>query len=150
KVVKDLVDLMARLKSKVARLRFGPPVAYVYNPLDYAWPVAHAYFQRYGRAPKEILFVGMNPGPFGMGQTGVPFGEVAFVRDFLRLSGEIRSPRRVHGKRPVQGFECTRSEVSGQRLWGAIAKQHPDPDTFFERAFILNYCPLLFISETGA
>ena len=146
----DLVSVMDRLKSRVKRLRFGEPVAYVYNPLDYAWPVARAYFERYGCGPKEVLFIGMNPGPFGMGQTGIPFGEVASVRDYLKLSGEIASPRRVHAKRPVLGFECTRSEVSGQRLEGAFAKRHPAADDFFARAFVLNYCPLLFLGETGA
>lgn len=145
----DLVSVMERLKSRVSRLRFGEPVAYVYNPLDYAWPVARAYFERYGRGPKEVLFLGMNPGPFGMAQTGIPFGEVAFVRDYLKLSGEIASPRHLHAKRPVLGFACPRSEVSGQRLWGAFAKRHPVADDFFARAFVLNYCPLLFLGETG-
>jgi single-strand selective monofunctional uracil DNA glycosylase len=141
---------MDELRAKAGRMRFGEPVAYVYNPLDYAWPVARAYFERYGKGPKEVLLLGMNPGPFGMAQTGVPFGEVAAVRDFLGLAGDVGSPRRTHEKRPVLGFECTRSEVSGQRLWGAIAERHPNPASFFERAFVLNYCPLLFLGETGA
>jgi single-strand selective monofunctional uracil DNA glycosylase len=145
----DLVTVMERLKARAKRLRFGDPVAYVYNPLEYAWPVARAYFERYGKGPKEVLFLGMNPGPFGMGQTGVPFGEVASVRDYLQLSGTITGPRRVHAKRPVLGFDCPRSEVSGQRLWGAFAKRHPSADDFFSRAFVLNYCPLLFLGETG-
>ena len=109
----DLVSVMERLKAKVKRLRFSEPVAYVYNPLEYAWPVARAYFERYGRGPKDGLFLGMNPGPFGMGQTGVPFGEVAAVRDYLRLTGDIIAPARFHAKRPVLGFDCPRSEVSG-------------------------------------
>jgi single-strand selective monofunctional uracil DNA glycosylase len=146
----DLVSVMERLKSRLKRLRFGEPVAYVYNPLEYAWPVARAYFERYGKGPKEVLFLGMNPGPFGMGQTGVPFGEVAAVRDYLRLSGQIVAPRRFHTKRPVLGFDCPRSEVSGQRLWGAFAKRHPNADELFARVFVLNYCPLLFLGESGA
>jgi single-strand selective monofunctional uracil DNA glycosylase len=146
----ELTAVMDRLRGRVAKLRFGPPVAYVYNPLDYAWPVASEYFDRYGRPPKEVLLVGMNPGPFGMGQTGVPFGEVAAVRDYLKLTGDIGSPRRTHPKRPIEGFDCHRSEVSGQRLWGAIAKRHARPSTFFDRAFVLNYCPLLFLGDTGA
>ncbi|MBX3198879.1 MAG: single-stranded DNA-binding protein [Labilithrix sp.] len=146
----DLVAVAERLKSRVKRLRFGEPVAYVYNPLEYAWPVARAYFERYGRGPKEVLLLGMNPGPFGMGQTGVPFGEVAAVRDYLRLQGDITPPRRFHEKRPVLGFACTRSEVSGQRLWGAFARRYPAADDFFARAFVLNYCPLLFLGESGA
>jgi single-strand selective monofunctional uracil DNA glycosylase len=144
-----LVRAMERLRADVKRLRFGPPVAYVYSPLEYAWPVARAYFERYGRPPKEVLFVGMNPGPFGMGQTGIPFGEVASVRGWLALSGEISRPKRAHEKRPVLGFDCPRSEVSGQRLWGAFAKCHGTADAFFARAFVLNYCPLLFLGESG-
>jgi single-strand selective monofunctional uracil DNA glycosylase len=146
----ELVHVMDRLRRSVKRLRFGPPVAYVYNPLDYAWPVARAYFEEFGKAPKEVLFLGMNPGPFGMGQTGIPFGEVGLVRDYLGLRGRIGSPRRTHPKRPVEGLECKRSEVSGQRLWGAIQKRHESPAAFFERAFVLNYCPLLFLAESGA
>ena len=144
-----MVDVFERLRARVRRLRFGPPVAYTYNPLEYAWPVARAYCERYGRGPKEVLFIGMNPGPFGMGQTGVPFGEVAAVRDWLGLTGAIVSPRKTHAKRPVLGFDCPRSEVSGQRLWGAFAKRYPKSDEFFARAFVLNYCPLLFLAESG-
>lgn len=146
----ELLDALARLSAKVGRLKFGPPAVCVYNPLDYAWPVVKAYVERWGRGPKEAVLLGMNPGPFGMGQTGIPFGEVAAVRDYLKLTGEIRAPKKMHAKRPVEGFACTRAEVSGQRLWGAIAERHPEPDTFFARAFVLNYCPLLFLGETGA
>ena len=150
RVSNALVEEVERLKARVSRLRFSPPVAYVYNPLEYAWPVARAYLERYGAGPKEVVLLGMNPGPFGMAQTGVPFGQVASVRDFLALTGEVRPPARVHAKRPVLGFDCPRSEVSGQRLWGAIAKRYPRPEDFFARAFVLNYCPLLFLSESGS
>lgn len=146
----SLVSVMEDLKSRTSALKFGPPVAFVYNPLDYAWPVARAYFDRYGKARRGVLFLGMNPGPFGMGQTGVPFGEVAAVRDYLRLSGDVMPPKRFHEKRPILGFDCTRSEVSGQRLWGAFQARHPKAEDLFARAFVLNYCPLLFVSETGA
>lgn len=146
----ELVTVMEKLKARVKRLRFAPPVAHVYNPLEYAWPVARAYFERWGHGPKEVLFLGMNPGPFGMGQTGIPFGEVAAVRHYLHLDGAIVPPRSVHPKRPILGFDCPRSEVSGQRLWGAFAKRYPKADDLFARAFVLNYCPLLFLAESGA
>jgi single-strand selective monofunctional uracil DNA glycosylase len=147
---KTLVSVMEDLKTRCGRLRFGAPVAFVYNPLEYAWPVARAYFERYGRGKRDVLFLGMNPGPFGMGQTGVPFGEVAAVRDYLKLEGAVTAPKRFHEKRPVLGFDCKRSEVSGQRLWGAFQSRHPDAADLFARAFVLNYCPLLFVSESGA
>lgn len=141
---------MKKLRTRTDALAFGAPASWVYRPLSYAWPVARAYFERFGGGKGRVLFLGMNPGPFGMAQTGVPFGEVAAVREYLGLEGKIASPDAVHPKRPVLGFESTRSEVSGKRLWGACAKRHPRAEDFFARAFVLNYCPLLFLSESGA
>lgn len=146
----SLVAVMERLRKKTDALSFGEPVACVYRPLSYAWPVARAYFERYGAGTGKILLLGMNPGPFGMGQTGVPFGEIEAVRGYLGLDGRIRAPEETHPKRPVLGWATTRSEVSGKRLWGAFQKRHPRAEDFFARAFVLNYCPLLFVSESGA
>ncbi len=145
-----LVTTAERLHRRTSRLRFDAPVSYVYAPLGYAWPIASAYLERYGDAPKEVVFVGMNPGPFGMAQTGVPFGEVRMVREWMGLEGEVTRPKREHPKRPVLGLACPRSEVSGARLWGAFAQRFGDPAEFFRRAFVLNYCPLLFMAESGA
>lgn len=131
-------------------MTFGPKVAYVYRPLEYAASLVEAYERTYGATTKEVLFFGMNPGPFGMGQTGIPFGEVSFVRDWMLLRGEVSVPTQQHPKRPVLGLGCTRSEVSGKRLWGAFATRFPHAGDFFARAFVLNYCPLLFLSESGA
>jgi len=114
----SLVSIARDLRRDTAHLEFGLPVAYVYRPLDYAWAPHAEYLRRYGsKSPREVLLVGMNPGPFGMAQTGVPFGEVAMVRDWLGIAGPVRQPARVHPRRPIQGFACTRSEVSGRRLW---------------------------------
>jgi single-strand selective monofunctional uracil DNA glycosylase len=145
-----LVTAAERLHRRTSRLEFGAPVSYVYAPLGYAWPIARAYLERYGGAPKEVVFVGMNPGPFGMAQTGVPFGEVRMVRDWMRLEGTVKQPKLEHPKRPVLGLDCPRSEVSGARLWGAFARRFGDAGEFFRRAFVLNYCPLLFVGESGA
>lgn len=137
------------LSRTLARLRFGRPVACVYDPLDYAWPAFAQYLDRYGGAPKEVLLVGMNPGPFGMVQTGVPFGEVAHVRDWLRVDAPIGRPRREHPKRPVLGYACPRSEVSGARLWGWARERFKTPEAFFARYFIAQYCPLAFMAASG-
>ena len=150
KLMHPLVAAAQRLHRRTARLVFAAPVAYVYAPLGYAWPIAQAYMERFGAGPKEVVFVGMNPGPFGMAQTGVPFGEVRFVRDWMDLRGRVARPDREHPKRPVLGLECARSEVSGARLWGAFAERCGKADQFFRRAYVLNYCPLLFLAESGA
>ncbi len=134
----------------MGRLRFAPPVACVYNPLDYAWAAHAEYLERYAIGRKRIVFLGMNPGPFGMAQTGVPFGEVAAVRDWLGIKTAVKKPASEHPKRPVTGFSCTRSEVSGQRLWGLFAQRFGTPAHFFADHFVLNYCPLVFMEASGA
>ncbi len=144
-----LVEVSRALGRKVDRLRFGPPVTHVYNPLRYAAAIHEAYLDRYGGGPKEVLFLGMNPGPFGMAQTGVPFGDVGIVRDWLGLAGEVGKPPREHPKRPVLGLGCPRSEVSGTRLWGWARARFGTPARFFSRFFVVNYCPLVFIEESG-
>lgn len=145
----QLVEAARALARAVDRLRFLPPVAYVYNPLHYAWPVHQAYLRRFGAGPKRVVFVGMNPGPFGMVQTGVPFGEVAAVRDWLGLQGQVGRPARLHPKRLVEGFACRRSEVSGRRLWGLFARRFGRPEAFFAAHFVVNYCPLAFFDAAG-
>lgn len=145
----SLASISRRLSERVGELEFGPPVTHVYNPLVYARAPHERYLTLYGKAPKQALFVGMNPGPFGMAQTGVPFGDVCAVRDFLRVEGKVGKPLTEHPKRPVLGFECTRSEVSGTRLWGWVRERFQDPAAFFERFFVYNYCPLAFMEESG-
>lgn len=138
------------LRDEVAPLRFAPPVTHVYNPLEYAGAMHDAYLRRFGQGRKRAVFLGMNPGPWGMAQTGIPFGEVAMVRDWMKLSAPIATPALEHPKRPVAGLACTRAEVSGKRLWGAIAGHFETPERFFERHFVANYCPLSFMEATGA
>ncbi len=145
----SLEEVALELRSSVSGLRFGAPVATVYNPLEYAWPMHRTYLARFGRPGTPVLLVGMNPGPWGMAQTGVPFGEVAAVRDWLGLSGAVGRPAREHPKRPVEGFACRRREVSGQRLWGWARDTFRTPERFFSRFFVYNYCPLLFLEASG-
>jgi single-strand selective monofunctional uracil DNA glycosylase len=132
------------------RLRFGPPVSQVYNPLAYARAPYREYLRRFGRQPRPVVLVGMNPGPWGMAQTGVPFGEISAVRDWMGIEAPVGAPARPHPKRPVTGFACTRREVSGQRLWGWARKHFGTAENFFDRFFVANYCPLMFIQKSGA
>jgi len=52
-------------------LTFGEKVAYVYNPLEYATEPHEAFVRKFLNSTKSVLFLGMNPGPFGMAQNGV-------------------------------------------------------------------------------
>jgi single-strand selective monofunctional uracil DNA glycosylase len=145
----SLVDISRDLAKAMKKLSFAAPVAYVYNPLDYAWEAHRAYLERWGRGKKQVLLLGMNPGPFGMVQTGVPFGDVEVVRDWLGVSAKVKRPAREHPARPVLGFACPRGEVSGQRLWGFARATFGEPERFFERFFVVNYCPLAFVEESS-
>jgi single-strand selective monofunctional uracil DNA glycosylase len=145
-----LEQIGLELTRELGGLRFGPPVACVYRPLEYAWEPHRRYLARYGGRPKQVLLVGMNPGPWGMVQTGVPFGEVAAVREWMGIEAPVGRPEPLHPKRPVTGFDCTRNEASGRRLWGWARKNFGSAEVFFRRFFVANYCPLMFIDESGA
>ncbi|MEZ4256704.1 MAG: hypothetical protein R3A78_13500 [Polyangiales bacterium] len=147
--VETLVQVSRKLSRAVDALSFGPPTAFVYNPLAYARAPHEEFLSRYGGAPKEVVLLGMNPGPFGMAQTGVPFGEVAHVRDWLGIEGNVGKPPKEHPKRPIDGFACTRSEVSGARIWAWAKGRFGTPERFFKRFFVVNYCPLVFMEEGG-
>jgi len=133
----------------VEPLTFAPPVTHVYDPLVYAAEPYRDYLERYGAPPKDVVLVGMNPGPWGMAQIGVPFGEISLARDWLGIAGGIGRPEREHPKRPIEGWGCRRSEVSGSRLWGWAKERFGTPERFFERFFVHNYCPLVFMEESG-
>lgn len=145
------MDFSLRLRAfnkDLRKLLFTKP-AFVYNPLEYASDVVLEYWDRFACGPKEVVFLGMNPGPWGMVQTGVPFGEVAAARDWMKLTGKVQKPRQEHPARPILGWDCRRSEVSGRRFWGWIQKLHPNPDDFFKTRVVHNFCPLAFLESSG-
>lgn len=142
--VSVLVAAARKLSLAVERMEFSPPVTHVYNPLDYAWAPHEQYLRRFGGGRKRIVFLGMNPGPFGMVQCGIPFGEIAAARDWLGIDAPVGKPARENPKRPVEGFACPRSEVSGRRLWGLFQERFGSAEAFFAEHFVANYCPLAF------
>jgi single-strand selective monofunctional uracil DNA glycosylase len=148
-VSESLIAAAQELSARVRKLKFATPVTHVYNPLDYAWRAHELYLRRYGNRAKRVIFLGMNPGPFGMAQTGIPFGQIAAVRDWLGITAKIDRPGQENPKRPVLGFDCHRSEISGERLWGLFAKRFGTADKFFREHIVMNYCPLAFVEESG-
>lgn len=145
----QLIIAARELSRSIDRLKFSPPVTHVYNPLNYAWKPHESYLRKFGDSKKKIIFLGMNPGPFGMAQTGVPFGEVAAVRDWMGIREDVVRPPKENPKRPIMGFDCQRSEVSGQRLWKLFATRFGTAEKFFAQHFVVNYCPLAFCEESG-
>ena len=142
-----LIRAAKELSDAVDTLHFAPPVSHLYNPLTYAWAPHEAYLRRFGTNRKKIIFLGMNPGPFGMVQCGVPFGEIAAVRDWMKIDNEVEQPAQQNPKRPIEGFACTRSEVSGRRLWALFQQHFASAEAFFAEHFVANYCPLAFFDQ---
>ena len=142
-----LVAAARTLCAAVDSQQFSAPVTHTLNPLDYAWAPHEQYLRKFGNGKKRVVFLGMNPGPFGMVQVGVPFGEVNAVRDWMKIDALVVQPKTPNPSRPVEGFACTRSEISGQRLWALFAQRFPNADDFFADHFVLNYCPLAFFDK---
>ncbi len=153
KAVQNLADSVVKaaekLRDEVNSLDFSPYVPWVYNPLDYAWAAHEQYIRLYAQETCQVLFVGMNPGPWGMAQTGVPFGQIDAAHHWLGIDAEIHKPEREHRLRPIEGWACKRSEVSGERLWGLFKARYTTPMQFFQQHFVCNYCPLVFMEESA-
>lgn len=145
---RKLAEISRSLDAALAQLEFAAPVTHAYRPAYYARDLHNAYLQLAQPEPQALL-LGMNPGPWGMAQTGVPFGEISAVRDWLGIDGAVEKPAIEHPKRPVTGLNCTRSEVSGRRLWGWAADRFADPKQFFACFFVHNFCPLAFLEDSG-
>lgn len=148
-IAPSILSAEHRISQALNTLEFAEPVTHVYNPLDYAHRSHAKYVTRFAHEGVEALFLGMNPGPFGMAQTGVPFGEIEHVRDWMGINEAVEQPKHVHPKRPIEGFACQRSEVSGQRVWSWAKAHYPQADDFFKRFYVHNYCPLVFMADTG-
>jgi single-strand selective monofunctional uracil DNA glycosylase len=142
-----MLDAARQLANDSDALSFSAPAAYVMNPLRYAWDMHARYITRFGSTSKRVVFIGMNPGPYGMMQTGVPFGAMSIVRDWFALEGQVDVPVRTHPKRPITGLSTTREEVSGARLYGLFRARFGTPDAFFADHYVANWCPLAFLDD---
>lgn len=144
-----LIEAARELRDTLRPLKFAEPITHVYCPLEYAWASQEMYLRKFGSSKKKVVLLGMNPGPFGMAQTGVPFGEIAAVRDWMGIHAQVGRPYNEHPKRLVTGFDCTQSEVSGRRLWGLFSQRFGAAERFFANHFVANYCPLVFMESSG-
>lgn len=151
-VAENILKTTKQLNLALQSLRIEkqiPAVFHAYHPLDYAFEPYENYVKKYCNGPKSILFVGMNPSPHGMCQTGIPFGDVNYVKKWLKIAGKVEIPAVQHPNYPIRGFSHDRSEISGSRLWGFLKKLCGEADNFFEHAFVVNYCPVALISSDG-
>lgn len=138
--LRDDTDVLGR------KLTIEGSVDCVYNPLVYAWDVHKRYIEISGDKGARTIMLGMNPGPHGMGQMGIPFAATSMVRDLLGITNiPVDQPSSPHPKRPVIGLEYPREEVSGTRIWGLLSETYGDSDRIFENVFLVNHCPLMLL-----
>ncbi|KRT79587.1 hypothetical protein AMK59_8079 [Oryctes borbonicus] len=144
-----LLKYATALNDKLRKLSFDNPVKYVYNPVEYAFDMYASFIKKFCNDEKKILLLGMNPGPFGMVQTGVPFGEIKMVKEWYQIQGKINKPAIECPKRKIMGLDCHRAEVSGERLYEFFKKTCDTPKNFFRNTYLYNYCPLALMKEGG-
>jgi len=149
-VVGKFLEVCKELSESCSNVRLEDKSIMIYNPLEYAWAPFSEYVRTCLTPSSKNLLLGMNPGPFGMAQSGVPFGDTVLVSEFIDINMPVSKPKKEHPKRPIDGFECKRREVSGTRLWGWARESFKNKDNFFKDYFVWNYCPLVFMEESGA
>jgi single-strand selective monofunctional uracil DNA glycosylase len=146
----SLNGIINTLSHNCEKINFSGQGLVVYNPLNYAKLATAQYLDTYGQGRKEVLFLSLNPGPFGMAQTGIPFGDVYWVTKYLKIHNTIEQPKdAVHPKRPILGFDCTRKDVSADRFWKLISSFYPNATTFFQKNFLWTFAPLYFCDKSG-
>ena len=153
-LTETLGDKVLKIEVKLANYLMsldlaGSGVTHLSNPLDHARDPHALMLHKYLNGEKKLLFLGMNPGPWGMCQTGIPFGEVQSCVHFLKIKASVKTPKYFHPKRPIHGFDCQRREVSGERFWKLFQEVCETPETFFMNSFVYNHCPIAFMKESG-
>ena len=154
-IVERMIETSSKLRDDVEKFADSlvkeGSVDAVYNPLAYAWEPHRAYLELASGRGAKTLLLGMNPGPHGMGQMGIPFAATSVVRDLLKITNlDVGQPRTPHPKRPISGLDWPKEEVSGTRLWGLLANEYGSAESIFKSVFLLNHCPLMLFSGERA
>ena len=154
-IVERMIEASSKLRDDVEKFADSlvkeGSVDAVYNPLAYAWEPHRAYLELASGGGAKTLLLGMNPGPHGMGQMGIPFAATSVVRKLLKITNlEVGQPRKPHPKRPISGLDWPKEEVSGTRLWGLLANEYGSAESIFKSVFLLNHCPLMLFSGERA
>ena len=154
-IVERMIEASSKLRDDVEKFSDSlvkeGSVDAVYNPLAYAWEPHRAYLELASGGGAKTLLLGMNPGPHGMGQMGIPFAATSVVRDLLKITDlEVGQPSTPHPKRPISGLGWPKEEVSGTRLWGLLENEYGSAESIFKSVFLLNHCPLMLFSGERA
>lgn len=67
----EFLHIADELNISLEEFELPSVVECVYNPTVYARTTFEMYIRKYCNTKKSIMYFGMNPGPWGMSQTGV-------------------------------------------------------------------------------
>lgn len=146
---KQFLDIECDLNNELNELQFPKNITHIYNPIVYALNLHCQYIKKFLNGKKKVMLIGMNPGPNGMVQNGVPFGNTNTVKNLMKIQGQVDQPPSLNPKRPVTGLSCTTEEPSGVRIWNLLQKLAGSLEVFGEQCFLHNFCPLAFFDEQG-
>ena len=134
-VLPRIWTLSAKNKSEVAEPQ---------NPFSFALDPYCQFVHEYLNGPIDVLFLGINPSPTGMGRNGIPFGDIDSVINYLEITdAQLKDGTKI-ADLPRGGKNA---EYSGKLLWGLIEELAGPPQNFFDHCFVHNYCPLLFTTH---
>jgi single-strand selective monofunctional uracil DNA glycosylase len=153
-------DGLARCWHRAA-LRFEPMARriraatgwLVLDPGRYGERWHHRFRRCYPVGPRPLLVFGLNPGPYGMAQTGVPFTDLKRLEFHLpRLWRELlaaREPVALPGLAPpsLRPFLTRTFESSSVRVYKFLERAFGSAEQAFRRVAFVNPCPLLFIDR---
>merc|ERR1711936_687488 len=98
-VVQRFWNIESALAEELFHLKYeNSKVKYILNPLDYALDPHINFLKKCLSGPRRVMFVGLNPGPWGMCQTGIPFGDVDQCKHFLNVTGHVLKPENTPSK----------------------------------------------------
>lgn len=90
-----------------------------------------AFYEKYLNDTRERIFVlGINPGRFGAGVTGVPF----------------TGPKMLREECGIEHHFTSRPELSAEYIWKWINAMG-GPEAFFQDFYITSVCPLGFVKD---
>lgn len=141
-VLRNRRDRQGRLLNNV--------LGYVYHPWVYASDPFARFLDTYGpRQPLDGLLLGLNPGPRGMTQTGVPFADPTTAITHLGLTGQVNAPGGTHPGVPVTGFDSKKQEGSAAAVSALMCQRWGSVADYYQSRYVMNFCPLLMLDDDG-
>ncbi|NOJ92166.1 hypothetical protein HMI51_04300 [Corallococcus coralloides] len=125
-------------------------LGYVYHPWVYACEPFARFLDTYGpRHPLDYLFLGLNPGPWGMTQTGIPFTDPTTVRTHLKLSGQVNTPGGTSPRVPVTGLDSKKKEGSAAAISALMGRRWGSVANCYKSGYVMNFCPMFMLDDLG-